>query len=221
MAPPDLTVIIPLAPGEQAPSDLLKQIPQSWQTVITAAEPPPDHLPPQLRWLQGPSGRGRQLNAGAHVARTSWLWFVHADSALTPGAPESLSAWTSSRERGLGYLDLDFLPDGPALTRLNAVGANLRSRLFGLPYGDQALCISRREFLNMGGFREDLSRGEDLDFVVRARRSGLQATRIAASIRTSARRYRDQGWLKTTLGHQFAAWRLVRQAKRNPGKASL
>lgn len=213
MRAPNLTVIIPITPQEDAWRALLRQIPESWPVVIAASSRPPEVLPDRVHWNHGKPGRGCQLNAGAALADSHWLWFLHADSELQPGAPKAVAEWTSSRDRGLGYLDLQFLNDGPALTRLNAAGANLRSRLFGLPYGDQALCVSNREFQALGGFREDLHRGEDLDFVVRARRAGLAASRIAAGICTSARRYRDQGWLKTTCSHQINAWRLIRQAR--------
>ena len=170
-------------------------------------------LPDRVCWNQGSAGRGCQLNDGAKLAETEWLWFLHADSELAPGAVTAVADWTAQRKQGLGYLDLAFMDDGPILTRWNAVGANLRSRLLGLPYGDQGLCVSRHDFLTLGGFREDLERGEDLDFVVRARQAGLRAQRIAATIRTSARRYREHGWLRTTWCHQINAWRLVRQAR--------
>ncbi len=216
MPQPDLTVVVPVASAEQAWIGLVDQIPADWPTVISGTTPRPDRLGPHIRWLSGQPGRGRQLNAGAASAQTAWLWFVHADSRLDPRVFTSLPQWCAQRSSGLGYLDLAFLPDGPGLTRLNALGANLRSRWFGLPYGDQGLCISTREFRRLGGFREDLERGEDLDFVVRARAAGLPATRIPGLIRTSARRYSDQGWLRTTWQHQLNARRLIREARLSP-----
>jgi hypothetical protein len=84
-----------------------------------------------------------------------------------------------------------------------------------MPYGDQGLCVPAAAFARLGGFREDLERGEDLDFVVRARRAGLAVRPMGTGLETSARRYRDRGWLKTTLEHQIAAIRLIRGAKRN------
>src|SRR5437870_3580757 len=35
--------------------------------------------------MRGSGGRGNQLAAGAARARFSWLLFLHADTALTPG----------------------------------------------------------------------------------------------------------------------------------------
>lgn len=214
---PKPTIVIPITPQEQAWRKLLSQLPAHWPVVIAACSAPPVSLPQQVIWSHGPAGRGRQLNAGAALADGQWLWFLHADSELEPGAAQALLDWIASREQGLGYLDLRFMPDGPALTGLNAIGANLRSRWFGLPYGDQGLCVSRQEFLALGGFREDLERGEDLEFVVRARSIGLRPSRIGAGIHTSARRYREQGWLATTVKHQISAWQLIRQARRYAG----
>ena len=217
----DLCVIIPVGPGDPAWADLLAQLPRSWPVLITAAEPRPQTLPKPIVWLYGQRGRGRQLNAGAAAADAHWLWFVHADSQLDADSFAAVRLWCAQRTAGLGYLDLGFLPDGPRITRLNALGANLRSRLFGLPYGDQGLCVSAGEFRRLGGFCEDLERGEDLDFVVRARSAGLPATRIPGRIRTSARRYRDHGWWRTTWEHQCNARRLIRQAEsgRNTGSS--
>ncbi len=217
MDTPQLSVIIPVAPGDDAWRGLLQQLPPDWDIIISATSRCPESrsLPDTFRWQAGPAGRGRQLNAGASLSRARWLWFIHADSRLASNACSQVSAWCGGRRRGLGYLDLRFLNDGPWLTRLNALGANLRSRWLGLPYGDQGLCIAAEQFQALGGFREDLERGEDLDLVVRARLSGLRAERIRAGIRTSARRYRDQGWLNTTWRHQINAIRLIRQARRS------
>lgn len=212
----EICLIIPVAAGDTSWRELTNQIPRGWNTLIAAATARPADPPQNLLWLHLPPGRGRQLNAGASHAQTSWLWFVHADSRLEPRAFAELQAWCTSRRRGLGYFKLGFLSDGPRMTQLNALGANLRSRLFGLPYGDQGLCISAREFWQLGGFREDLVRGEDLDFVIRARNIGLHPERIPGRIRTSARRYREQGWWRTTWQHQLSAHRLIRQAKSGP-----
>ena len=118
----------------------------------------------------------------------------------------------------IGYGWLRFRRDGPPATRLNALGANLRSRLLALPYGDQGLLIHRSLLTSLGGFREDLSRGEDLDFIVRARRCGASPQAAGYTVWTSARRYAQAGWLATTWDHYRTAVRLVRGAYRSPRK---
>lgn len=36
--------------------------------------------------VTGPQGRGQQLATGARVARGDVIWFLHADSRITPGS---------------------------------------------------------------------------------------------------------------------------------------
>lgn len=215
MKPVKLSVVIPLAPAEPTPTALLTKLAATpgFQVIVSAAEAAPEALPDRVDWLSGPAGRGRQLNRGAGVARNPWLWFVHADSVPGASTLTAVQRFVERNEQAIGYCDLRFLPDGPAAAALNAIAANWRSRLFGLPYGDQALCVPASAFESLGGFREDLSRGEDLDFVVRARNTGVRTRRIGTAIRTSARRYRERGWLRTTFAHQIAARRLIRNAR--------
>jgi len=214
-----LSVIVPLAPAEPMPTRLLDSLRSKaidceliLATTLNSRFP----VAKDVIECQSLPGRGRQQNAAAARAKGQWLWFLHADSMLSPNAVQQVACFSRGAP-SLGYADLRFAADGPALARLNAMGANLRSRLLGLPYGDQGLCLPAAWFRKLGGFREDLDRGEDLDLVVRAKAGGLQVRRMGLTITTSARRYRDRGWLRTTIQHQLNAIRLVRQA-RNGGQ---
>jgi len=213
-----ISIIVPLGPGEPVPLDLLMQFAdERFQIVVSAADAEPDSVPNGVSWLTGPAGRGRQMNRAAGAAAAPWLWFLHADSVVERSTRRAMSQFCARDENAIGYCDLEYLADGPALTALNAFGANWRSRLFGLPYGDQGLCLPAWWFERLGGFREDLERGEDLDLVVRARQAGLPVRRTGGRIHTSASRYRERGWLRTTLEHQRAAWRLIRDARASAG----
>lgn len=55
--------------------------------------------------------------------------------------------------------------DGPLLSGLNAIGANVRSKVFGLPFGDQGFLIRKEVFTNLGGYPVDCYYGEDHLFV--------------------------------------------------------
>ena len=68
---------------------------------------------------------------------------------------------------GAGAFELRLTPPTPFL-RFIAWGANWRSRLFRLPYGDQAIFVRRDLFLALGGFAH--RHPEDLDLVLRLRR---------------------------------------------------
>jgi hypothetical protein len=212
-----LSIIIPVGPGEPAPAKLLahlQQVPGEIEILIPTAGSVPWTVPEPVRQIESAQGRGHQLNTAARQAAGRHLWFVHSDCSIAATAAEKIMGFLDHNDAALGYCRLHFADDGPTLTRLNAGGANLRSRWFGLPYGDQGLCLPRDWFERLGGFREDLNRGEDLDLVVRAKLAGLPVRPMDIDIETSARRYREQGWLKTTIKHQVAAIALIRQARR-------
>ncbi len=214
---PQLSAIIPLGPGDRADglASRLKLHHRIGEVIVSATSPAPGNLDYCDQWIHGPAGRGAQLNRGAAAARQSWLWFVHADSRLTDTTVDAVAEFASSNPVAIGYCRLRFCNDGPRLVGLNALGANLRSWLLRQPYGDQGLCMPAEVFDRLSGFREDLPRGEDLDFIVRAGMAGISIQSMGATIATSARRYQERGWLKTTWRHQVAAARLIRNARRS------
>jgi hypothetical protein len=90
-----------------------------------------------------------------------------------------------------------FRTDGSgAALRLVEWGANTRSALFQLPYGDQGLFMEKRVFNELGGF-PPLPIMEDYALVRRLRRRGPVVTLSEAAI-TSDRRWRRLGALRTT-----------------------
>ena len=204
-----LSVIVPLGPDEMEWQGLVLQLgavlPHDSEVIIVAAEPPelpsdwPDYLP--LRHLDGCTGRARQLNTGARGAEGEWLWFLHADSRLGPDTVPALQTFLARGEAALGWFDLAFRPGGPALMRLNAYGANLRSSWLSMPFGDQGFVIPAGSFAALGGFPEDAPYGEDHLLVWAARRAGIPLRRIGARLFTSARKYERAGWAATTAQH--------------------
>ena len=150
--------------------------------------------------------RATSLNAGALSTARPFLWFLHADSRINSHNLEALSQALQKKPDALHYFDLAFAKDGPPQMALNAWGANIRSRLFGTPYGDQGFCIARGHFLRAGCYPEDLPYGEDLMLVWRLRQSGTQLNRIPSNLVTSARKYKERGWLNLTVLYQ---WRWI------------
>ena len=168
------------------------------------------------RWHRAlaPRGRASQQNAGADATTAPWLWFLHADSMLAPGTLPALASLLREDTPVLAYFDLHFLDDGPALMRVNALGAWLRSRWLGLPFGDQGLVLPRATFDALGGFDTALVRGEDHDLVWRARRAGVPVRPLRAPIYTSARRYAEHGWARATAGNLMESWQQARRFAR-------
>ena len=219
--PPRLSLIVPCGPLETQPPQIARidsLLPDDWEVIVSLGRDQSPDLPVHWKVVRGEFGRGAQLNRASRIAQGEWLWFVHADSLPDERALSDIKALIADStvkqaHRILAYCRLSFDTDGPAATRLNAIGANWRSRWLHMPYGDQGQCLSRQTFQSIGGFRENLARGEDLDFVIRGRRVGLELIPLEGRMRTSARRYADEGWLKTTLRHQRAALRLLRGAR--------
>lgn len=213
-----LACIIPLGPGEPVPVALIEDLASTPIPLILSATTHTASLPAhakRLQWLQGPAGRAQQLNHGIASCNADWLWLVHADSQLSAFASDAVLSFCSKANwQKIGYGQLRFANDGPKPVVINQWAANLRSALFGQPYGDQGLCIHRTLWERLGGFSQRLERGEDLDFVIRARTLGAKTQRLPFAITTSARRYRAHGWLRTTIDHQWSALELIQQAKR-------
>jgi len=189
----NVSIIIPIAPVEAAHETLLNDLKQTNAEIILSCE----------------GSRAKSLNAGAVKAQRAFLWFLHADSQVNSHVITSLEQALKQRSNALHYFDLAYTEGGMA--RLNAAGANIRSRLFDLPYGDQGLCLSKTQFDKIGGYPEDAPYGEDALLVRKAKQSGVKLSRIPAKLYTSARKYKEMGWLKLTAYRQFQIFKLLRQ----------
>lgn len=218
--PNQLSIVVPVGVDDRAWRDLLpclQSLPMPYQVVLSACEPPPGDLPANdggmsLSWLTGQPGRSAQLNRGIRAAQSNQLWLLHADSR--PSDEVVQESTVVINDDTLGWYPLRFDPPEPALVRINALGANLRSRWLGLPFGDQGWRLTRVAFERVGGFDPAWSRGEDLEFAVRARRSGLHFHRYQAALATSPRRYAEHGWWRTTREHLRLTNRMWRDARR-------
>ncbi|WP_457650312.1 TIGR04283 family arsenosugar biosynthesis glycosyltransferase [Profundibacter sp.] len=151
--------------------------------------------------VRGVAGRGGQLRRGADVARGEWLLFLHADTELSAGWASVVQAHIGGGQ-GAGYFRLAFDAGGFA-PRWVAGWANLRARVFGLPYGDQGLLISRELYDAVGGYA-DMALMEDVA-MARSLRGQLRMLPVVA--RTSAARYQQAGWLRQGARN---LWRLLR-----------
>ena len=224
-----LSVIVPLAPGESDWPPLLEQLaalPPASEVILVCADEvqrlAPAAWPAHLHYVtcRSEPGRARQQNLGARMASGEWLWFVHADSRLRANTLGALQDFMAQRGRALGWFTLAYRRDGPRCTALNAAGANWRARWLGLPFGDQGLLLPRACFEALHGFDEQAANGEDHLLVWAARRAGLPLRHIRAVLETSARKYAQHGWLRTTWQHwrltfvqAWPAWRAMRKGR--------
>lgn len=140
--------------------------------------------------LTGPASRGGQLRRGAEVAKGKWLLVLHSDTHLERGWAQAVSDHLEA-DGGPAYFRLRFRAKGmmPAWV---AGWANLRSMLFGLPYGDQGLLVPVEDYRRAGGY-PDQPLMEDVALV---RALDRKPVALDAHAITSADRYARNGWLR-------------------------
>lgn len=139
--------------------------------------------------VQGPASRGGQLRRGAAAAKGEWLLFLHADTVLPTGWADCVIGHLPGGRPAFFRLRFD-TSSVPA--RIVAAWANMRARWFGLPYGDQALLVSRDAYDRSGGY-PDIPLMEDVALV---RRLEGRLVCLPLEVTTSAQKYRRDGWFR-------------------------
>ena len=149
-----------------------------------------------LTVVEGPPGRGRQLNAGRARARAPWLLFLHADSRLGP--PDQLAAALAFARTVLGPRDAGHF----ALRFVDAAAHGLDLGFYeaksalGRPettHGDQGLLIRAATFDALGGYPTALPFLEDQGLGQRLHAAGGRYHRLPGWLGTSARRFSAEG----------------------------
>lgn len=193
-----IAVIIPTLDAEEGLAATLRSVAEAEEIVVIdgGSEDATVRLARSAgaRVQESTRGRGQQMRAGADMATQDWLLFLHADTILAPGWRTHVDVFTdganAAAKVGVFHFKLD---DVVWQARVLEWLVALRVFVFALPYGDQGLLIHRSLYAALGGFRP-LPLMEDVDFVRRIGRRRLKTLTCAAT--TSARRWREEGWLK-------------------------
>ena len=206
-----LSVIIPVGPDETAvPEGILQDLnalSDASEVIFVGCNPETQtaflaRLPAKHKYFFSTPGRAVQMNTGADEASGHFLWFLHLDSRFEPELSGQLLQNLRRYPDRLHYNLLEFISDGKQPMGVNAVGANLRSKLFGVPFGDQGFAISKELFVQIGRYPESAPYGEDHLFVWYARQQGVKLLCNPYKLQTSARKYEQKGWLNLTLKYQ-------------------
>jgi glycosyltransferase involved in cell wall biosynthesis len=196
-----ISVIVPIRGESAAGVENLRHLLVAGESEILVASPP-DRFKDACEWeaagarlIPGRGTRGARLARAAEAASGEVLFFLHADSRPPPEALARIRAAVAGGAAA-GAFSLAYAGAGPALA-LVAAWANLRSRLFRLPFGDQGLFCRRDAYALSGGFR-DIPVCDDLDFVRRIRRAGRFVILPEKTV-TSPRRFIENGVFRQGL----------------------
>ena len=153
--------------------------------------------------INSPLGRARQMNAGAQISSGKILWFVHADSVVSPSSLHDIERAISGGAIG-GFFRLRFYDADDKFMKFIERTSHTRAKRFGLIFGDQGLFLRRDIFFGMGKFA-DVSLMEDWEISRRLKHyhSLGKIHALETLIGTSARRYTKNGRLRTWLKMNF------------------
>ncbi|WP_457577005.1 TIGR04283 family arsenosugar biosynthesis glycosyltransferase [Desulfomarina sp.] len=151
------------------------------------------------RVILSSQGRGHQLNRGIEVSGGELLLFLHGDSVLPHNFPDAVR---KTMEKGYAAGAFSLHIDSPS-RRLAMVAAcaNLRSRFFKMPYGDQGIFTCRQNIDRIGGFQE-VPIMEDFIFMRSIRKLG-KIHILKEAVSTSSRRWDNMGIIRTTCINQI------------------
>ncbi|MEP0954903.1 TIGR04283 family arsenosugar biosynthesis glycosyltransferase [Microcoleus sp. FACHB-1515] len=155
------------------------------------------------------AGRSVQMNAGAKIATSEILCFLHADTRLPDDAIAIMERVLSDRQTACaGFISLmsgadrtrwgislhNFLKTyyAPLLFRPHRFVRGLR-----LLFGDQVMFCRREDFWNCGGFTEALPIMEDGDLCLKLMHYG-RIRQVNRVVESSDRRVARWGFLKAT-----------------------
>lgn len=151
-------------------------------------------------FISTPKGRGLQCKIGVIYAKGDWLLFLHDDSLLDEGWDSEVMAFISTQENAekVAYFKLS-LESQSVKAKIVAWGANLRCKIFGLPYGDQGLLISRKLYEEVGGFGT-MPLMEDVDMITRIKaKIGKQNLVMLNGVMTTSAEKYSNGYTKRVL----------------------
>ncbi|UJH66284.1 TIGR04283 family arsenosugar biosynthesis glycosyltransferase [Allomuricauda sp. SCSIO 65647] len=136
-------------------------------------------------------GRASQMNLGASKAVGDILYFLHADT-LPPKNFDLFIVQAVEEKSQSGCFRMRFDSKNPVL-RFFAWLSRINHTL--CRGGDQSLFVTKEVFFGNGGFNENYLIYEDSEFIGRLYKHAHFKV-LPQRVTTSARKYRQKGWLK-------------------------
>ena len=150
--------------------------------------------------LQSERGRAVQMNLGGKAARGDVLWFLHADSTVSPLLAAAIENTLADPDIVGGCFRLR-LESPKLIYRLRDAIGNMLVDLTGVALGDRGFFCRRDVFLEIGGYPE-IPILEDAELYRKLRQLG-RVVQLPEKIGSSVRRYEALGALPTMLFYGF------------------
>ncbi|BAZ87620.1 TIGR04283 family arsenosugar biosynthesis glycosyltransferase [Dolichospermum compactum] len=147
-----------------------------------------------------PPGRANQMNAGAMAANGEILLFLHADTRLPTNFEQMIRTTLAQPGIVAGAFALQINAPDWGL-RLVEFGVKWRSHLWQMPYGDQAIFLTKDVFGQVGNFPQ-IPIMEDFELMRKLKTLG-KIYLLPTPVITSPRRWLKKGIIQTTLGNQI------------------
>lgn len=200
MTPADITVVIPTLNEEQVIAKSVASAVAAGATAIFVSDGGSRDGTREVavdagasRVIQSAPGRGVQLNAGAKLAETEFILFLHADNELSDNALQQIcenekAAWGAFRQR---------IDSRRLVYRLLEWGNQWRVQWRAVPFGDQGIFVRRTLFEQINGFA-GIPLMEDVELSQRLRRIEKPLL-LQGPLTISARRWEKHGVLRQTV----------------------
>lgn len=196
-----LSIIIPVYNEEGTISTLLEHLSGSRNAEIIVV----DGSSPDRTWkivqeygvkgIRTIKNRAWQLNEGARIAEGEALVFLHADCLPEKGSLEKIR--DCLRKGFVGGCLSQRIDSSRSIYRFIEESGNVRARLLGVFYGDQAIFVRRDVFFALGGF-DRVELFDDVMFSRKLKRAGRTCV-LKEKVHVAARRWEKQGIIKTVL----------------------
>lgn len=206
---PKISVVIPTLNEEKTIEPTLKQVKKGYYTQILVVDGGSTDSTVEIVEKMGVSvihslpGRGIQQRIGCEISTGEIVLLLHADTILPENWDITIRSAFKNQKIGLTAFRLR-INEQSIKYKLVEFGVTIRSILFRLPYGDQAIAVRKQVLNQIGGFPNRLLM-EDVYLVKKIRK--LSSIRLLrTSVLTSNRRWKKYGVLKTTIYNQFILW---------------